>query len=54
MAVRYNSKTGNWHWVVAKRNKTTLKIYDPQKESPIEERKKKKNPMVELIGENGI
>ena len=42
VAVRYNPKTGNWHWVVAKRNRTTLKIYDPQKESPIEYRKKEK------------
>lgn len=31
VAVRYNSKTGNWHWIVAKRNRTTLKLYDPQK-----------------------
>lgn len=42
VAVRYNSKTGNWHWIVAKRNRTTLKIYDPQKESPIEYREKEK------------
>ena len=42
VAVRYNSKTGNWHWVVAKRNRATLKIYDPQKESPIEYREKEK------------
>jgi len=42
VAVRYSPKTGNWHWVVAKRNKTTLKIYDPQKESPIEYREKEK------------
>ena len=42
VAVRYNSKTGNWHWVVAKRNKKNLKIYDPEKESPIEFRENKK------------
>ncbi len=42
MAVRYNSKTGNWYWIVAKRNKTTLKIYAPQKESPIKYREKEK------------
>ena len=42
VAVRYNSKTGNWHWIVTKRNRTTLKIYDPQKESPIEYREKEK------------
>lgn len=40
VAVRYSPKTGNWHWIVAKRNKTTLKIYDPQKESPIEYQEK--------------
>ena len=42
VAVRYNSKTGNWHWVVAKRNKKTLKIYDSEKESPIEFQEKEK------------
>lgn len=42
VAVRYNSKTGNWHWVVAKRNRATLKIYDPQKESPIKFRENEK------------
>lgn len=42
VAVRYSPKTGNWHWVVAKRNKTTLKIYDPQKESPIKYQEKEK------------
>ena len=42
VAVRYNPKTGNWHWVVAKRDRTTLKIYDPEKESPLEFRKKEK------------
>ena len=42
VAVRYNSKTGNWHWITAKRNRTTLKIYDPQKESPIEFRENEK------------
>ena len=42
VAVRYNPKTGNWHWIVAKRNRTTLKIYDPQKESPIEFRENEK------------
>ncbi|MBO4827980.1 MAG: hypothetical protein J5534_00835 [Fibrobacter sp.] len=42
VAVRYNSKTGNWHWVVAKRNKKNLKIYDSEKESPIEFREKEK------------
>lgn len=42
VAVRYSPKTGNWHWIVAKRNRTTLKIYDPQKESPIEYREKEK------------
>ena len=42
VAVRYSPKTGNWHWIVAKRNRTTLKIYDPQKKSPIEYREKEK------------
>lgn len=42
VAVRYSPKTGNWHWIVAKRNRTTLKIYDPQKESPIEYRENEK------------
>jgi len=42
VAVRYNSKTGNWHWVVAKRNRATLKIYDPQKESAIKFRENEK------------
>ena len=42
VAVRYSSKTGNWHWIVAKRNRTTLKIYDPQKESPIKFRENEK------------
>ena len=31
VAVRYNPKTGNWHWVIAKRDRTTLKIHDPEK-----------------------
>lgn len=42
VAVRYSPQTGNWHWIVAKRNRTTLKIYDPQKESPIEYRENEK------------
>jgi ABC-type bacteriocin/lantibiotic exporter with double-glycine peptidase domain len=42
VAVRYNSKTGNWHWVVAKRDKTVLKIYDPEKDSPIAFQKNEK------------
>jgi ABC-type bacteriocin/lantibiotic exporter with double-glycine peptidase domain len=42
VAVRYSPKTGNWHWIVAKRNRKTLKIYDPQKESPIEYRENEK------------
>ena len=42
VAVRYNPKTGNWHWVVAKRDRTTLKIYDPEKESRLEFREKEK------------
>lgn len=42
VAVRYNLKTGNWHWVVAKRDGMTLKIYDPEKELPIEFREKEK------------
>lgn len=51
VAVRYNSKTGNWHWIVAKRNRTTLKIYDPQKESPTEYREKRKARWQNLSGE---
>ena len=42
VAVRYNPKTGNWHWVVAKRNKATLKIYDPEKDSPLVFQEKEK------------
>ena len=42
VAVRYNLKTGNWHWIVAKRDRATLKIYDPENESPVEFRKKEK------------
>lgn len=42
VAVRYSPITGNWHWIVAKRNRTTLKIFDPQKESPIEYRENEK------------
>lgn len=32
LAVRYNEKTGNWHWIVVERKDAELIIYDPEAE----------------------